>query len=158
MRRAILAFVALGVGIGSATSAGADIFDCNVATVAAFSDRTHVSCSPADGLISYFAVPASQRDLASRLLAVGLVAQVTGGGLNIYFDPADTSGSSVGCQAGNCRVITGVEARPITPLADNTGRAVGALAAVVAPEPGAPLEALAVGSVLAALLLRRRLE
>ena len=90
-----------------------DIFVCSPATVAAFTNRVHVSCSPADGAISYFAYcSATDSALSSRFLSVFTTAKATGKNLNIYFDPADTSGSSCGCLSGNCRVLTGAEVRP----------------------------------------------
>jgi hypothetical protein len=97
----------------AAPSAPSDIFDCAPSTVAAFTDRVHVSCNPADGAISYFAYCSTKDSAtANRFLSIFTTAKALGKGINIYFNPSDTSGTSCGCQTGNCRVITGAEVRP----------------------------------------------
>jgi hypothetical protein len=97
----------------AAPSAPLTTFDCAPSTVAAFTNRVHVSCSPADGSIIYFAYCSTKDSAgANRFLSVFTTAKALGKGINIYFDPADTSGTSCGCQAGNCRVITGAEVKP----------------------------------------------
>jgi hypothetical protein len=102
-----------GKVLAAAPAAPVNIFDCTPQTVAAFSDRVHVSCSPADGSIVYFAYCSTKDSAtANRFLSVFTTAKALGKGINIYFDPTDTSGTSCGCQAGNCRVIQGAEVRP----------------------------------------------
>jgi hypothetical protein len=161
MRGTGFALAILAVLVAVASSAQAETYSgCQVGGVAAFKKRTHVRCSqPYSGTtISYFAAPATDRDLASRLMADGLVAQVTGAPLDIYFTLADTSGTSVGCGSSDCRLISGVETSGVGPLVTGTtpGRTAGALAAIVAPEPDASFAALGAGSVLVLLGHRRR--
>jgi hypothetical protein len=163
MRNVVLAFVTLAVGVGAARSEGAEFkVGCQVAGVGVYSQRVYVRCDqPYTGTsIVYFAVPASNRDLATRAQADGLVAQVTGTPVDIEFSLADLSGSGIGCSNVDCRLMSGLEIRGVGPLVARTapGREAGALAAIVAPEPHASLEALAAGAVLVALVLRRRLS
>ena len=154
----------LAVFVAVASSARAEVYQgCQVGGVAAFKQRTHVRCSqPYSGTaVVYFAAPATDRDLASRLLADGLVAQVTGAPLDIYFTLSDTtSGASAGCLSSDCRLISGVETAGVGPLVAGTapGRAAAVLAAIVAPEPDASSAALGVGSVLVLLRTRRIVE
>lgn len=97
----------------AAPSAPTRVFNCVPQTVAAFSNRVHVSCSPADGAIIYFAYCSTKDSAgANRFLSVFTTAKVTGKSLYIYYNPTDTSGTSCGCASNNCRVIYGAEARP----------------------------------------------
>jgi hypothetical protein len=97
-------------------SAPADVHTCTPSHVGAFADRVHVRCSnpgqPGPS-IYYFAFCSSiDPALASRYLSVFTTAKVTGKNLSIYYDPADTSGTGCGCNAGDCRLIWGVEVQP----------------------------------------------
>ena len=111
---ALLLGLSLKAKVSAATpSAPADIFNCTPSTVAAFTDRVHVSCNPADGSIVYFAYCSTKDSAtANRFLSVFTTAKALGEGVNMYFNPSDTSGTSCGCQSSNCRVITGAEVRP----------------------------------------------
>jgi hypothetical protein len=143
------------VGATLAGSADAAVYQCAVRAVAAFTNRVHVQCTqPYNTTISYFAAPASDRDLASRMEAIGLVAQVTGTVVNLYFNPSDTSGTNFGCQASDCQRITGIEVVGPGPLASAPAGSLSATIASTLPEPGAPAEALAAGATL--LVWRRR--
>ncbi len=102
-----------GALIHHANAATADIFVCTPVTVASFGNRVAVYCNPTDGAINFFAVcTAPDVSWAARALSLFATAKVANKDLNIYFNPADTSGASCGCQTADCRAITGVEIRP----------------------------------------------
>ena len=83
----------------------ADWISCTPINVTTYAIRLHVQCaSPING-ISYFAVSTSDADNAARVLSVISTAQVAGRTLTILYDPADTSGSPIGCAASSCRLI-----------------------------------------------------
>jgi hypothetical protein len=110
----LLAVSSYRARVSAATSSPLDIFNCTPSTVAAFTNRVHVACSPAaPNNITYFAYCSTNDSaIANRFLSVFTTAKVTGKGLNIYYNPNDTSGTSCGCQSGDCRVIQGAEVRP----------------------------------------------
>jgi hypothetical protein len=111
---AILAgFLRIPTASAAAPDTPAAVFNCAPSTVAAFTNRVHVSCNPAAGAITYFAYcSAKDPGGASRFLSVFTTAKAIGKNLNIYYNPNDTSGTDCGCQTGDCRVITGAEVRP----------------------------------------------
>ncbi len=55
--------------------------------------------------IFWYAYPTSDSANASRMLSIFETAKATGATVTFYFDTADTSGTSYGCQASNCRAI-----------------------------------------------------
>lgn len=158
MNRVLLVVCALAA---FARPAAAEVFiDCHIQVVGTFETRVHILCDQPfpSTTIQYFATPASNREMASRMEAIGLVAQVTGASVFVYFNLADTSGSSFGCQASDCRKITGIEVHGVGPLVSSAGgRVAGSLAALTVPEPSGEDEALAATASLAWLLTRRRL-
>jgi len=89
-------------------------YSCTPLTVGSFFDRVHVFCSAAaPGGISYFAYCTSFNSAnASRMLSIFTAAKATGKDIGMYYDPNDLNGASCGCQASNCRVISGAEIRP----------------------------------------------
>ena len=77
---------------------------CTPIVVGEFNNRIHVRCSvPVSGIV-YFAVATSDANRAARHLALWSTALVTGRDLRIYYDPANTSGVSIGCGASDCRL------------------------------------------------------
>jgi hypothetical protein len=72
------------------------------------SPRVHVRCASSTGGIQYFAVSTRNPAVAARVLTVLTAAQVAGRTLNITYDPADTSGTNIGCGASDCRLIEAV--------------------------------------------------
>jgi hypothetical protein len=58
--------------------------------------------------IIWFAYPTSDSANASRMLSVFETAKATGATVTVYFDTADTSGASYGCDPTNCRAIWAV--------------------------------------------------
>jgi hypothetical protein len=89
--------------------------------VAAFLDRVHIFCqsttpvatAPAlNAAILWFAVPTSPDSAtASRFMSLLQTAVITAKPIWLNLNPDDTSGSSFGCGAANCRRILGVEMR-----------------------------------------------
>jgi hypothetical protein len=82
---------------------------CTPVNVANFSTRVHVRCSVAVSGILYFAVSTSNANNAARTLALFATALASGHDLRIYYDAANTSGTAIGCQAGDCRIADAVE-------------------------------------------------
>jgi hypothetical protein len=97
------------LGSGVATAEPTDTF-CVPVQVVVFADapRQHVRCAAAVGSIIYFAISTVETALAARVLSILTTAQVAGRTLIIRYDPADTSGTSIGCQANDCRLILAV--------------------------------------------------
>ncbi|HET9033381.1 MAG TPA: hypothetical protein VFN25_10800 [Dokdonella sp.] len=92
----------------SATSPAATTV-CTPVNAGVFDTRIHVRCSTAVSGIIYFAAPTSNNNRAARLLAILTTAVASSHNLVIYYDPADTSGTSIGCNASDCRLIQSVE-------------------------------------------------
>ena len=86
--------------------------DCIIWNIAVFPDRVHVLCTTVtvDGAanIWYFAYPTSDSAGASRFLSMFETARAVGSHLTIYFNAGDHTGTVFGCQAADCRKITGV--------------------------------------------------
>jgi hypothetical protein len=94
--------------LGAGTAAGTTIdVSCVPIQVAVFTNapRLHVRCAASVGGIIYFALSTADSPLAARVLSILTTAQVAGRTLGIRYDPADTSGTSIGCQANDCRLI-----------------------------------------------------
>jgi hypothetical protein len=92
-------------------------YQCNspsVEHVAVFANRVHVWCqttTPMAG-ISWFAFPtAPDSAAASRFLSLFQSSAISGRYVWLELDPADTSGSSFGCAAADCRRVFGAELR-----------------------------------------------
>jgi hypothetical protein len=98
-------------------------YQCNspsVEHVAVFTDRIHVWCqttTPANGGpaltgISWFAFPTSPDSAeASRFLSLFQTSAISGRYVWLELNPTDTSGTSFGCGASDCRRIVGAELR-----------------------------------------------
>ena len=65
----------------------------------------HCAASYPTTAIKWFAYPTSNSATASRMLSIFETAKATGSTVTFYFDTADTSGTSYGCLAGDCRAI-----------------------------------------------------
>lgn len=96
-------------------------YQCNAAThVAVFTNRIHIYCAsttpvgtapPLTG-IYWFAFPTSPDSAAaSRFMSILQSSKIIGGTVWLELDPNDTSGTSFGCGATDCRRIFGVELR-----------------------------------------------
>ncbi len=95
---------------------------CNATNhVAVFMDRVHIFCqstSPIGGAptlsssITWFAIPTSPDSAAaSRFMSLLQTSVITSKPIWIMLDPDDTSGTSFGCGAADCRRIYGMEMR-----------------------------------------------
>ncbi len=94
------------VDSSSVASPSAEIWvSCVPIQVVAYVSRIHVQCQTAIGGVSYFALSTSNTANVARILSVLTTAQVAGRTLSILYDPADLSGSSIGCQNADCRLI-----------------------------------------------------
>jgi hypothetical protein len=101
----------------SSPAAPTQFYQCTVDNVAAFTNRVHAHCTVPyvynTSNIYWFAFCSTvDSATASRMLSVFTTAKALNGHLGLYFNPADTSGTSCGCGSGDCRVITGAEVRP----------------------------------------------
>jgi hypothetical protein len=81
---------------------------CTPVQSMAYSSRIHVKCSASVGGIYYFAASTSNADNAARMLSTINAGLVSGRTLSILYDPADLSGSSIGCSNSDCRLIQAV--------------------------------------------------
>jgi hypothetical protein len=89
--------------------------------VAVFQERVHVYCqttTPVAGApslnaaILWYAIPTSPDSAAaSRFMSLLQTSVITAKPIWLLLDPNDTSGSSFGCGAANCRRIYGMEMR-----------------------------------------------
>jgi hypothetical protein len=98
-------------------------YQCNspsVEHVAVFTNRVHVWCqsttavggAPALSGIYWFAFPTSNDSAAaSRFLSLFQTSAISGRYVWLEVNPTDTSGSSFGCAAGDCRRVFGAELR-----------------------------------------------
>jgi hypothetical protein len=97
-------------------------YQCNPTQhVAVFTNRVHVYCStttPVGGApalspsIFWFAVPTSpDTQFASRIMSLLQTAVITGRAVWLEVNPTDTSGTSYGCGASDCRHVYAVEMR-----------------------------------------------
>jgi hypothetical protein len=127
----LLAAVALSrnVNTQAASQASSDApnalywYTCNGPNnhIGLFTDRVHIYCdstTPVAGApalsasIHWFTVPTSPDSAAaSRFMSLLQTSVITGKPVWVELDPNDTSGSSYGCAAGDCRRIYGMEMR-----------------------------------------------
>ena len=82
---------------------------CTPTGVASFSNRIHVRCSQSFSGIAFFAYKAGDSAGAARYMSLASSAMISGRNLRILYNPADQSGTAIGCQAGDCRLLTGME-------------------------------------------------
>jgi hypothetical protein len=79
--------------------------NCTPLNVAAYSNRIHVKCVETVGGIQWFAASTANAANAARILSLLSTAQAAGRTLSILYDPDDTSGTSIGCAATDCRLL-----------------------------------------------------
>lgn len=104
----------ISTGLLSSLHAFAASASCTVSDVTVYSNRVHVRCTTRtvdqmpDGTrdIYYFAVPTSDAVLADRFMTVGMTALVSGRRFVVHYTSGDTSGTSFGCEAHDCRKAT----------------------------------------------------
>lgn len=71
--------------------------------------RIHIRCSNPQSGITFFAYGTADQNNATRFLALGSAAVISGRQIYIAYDPNDTSGTSIGCGISDCRLIQFVE-------------------------------------------------
>jgi hypothetical protein len=95
--------------VHAATPLSPATFTCTPNGVVSANVRVVVRCPTLyNSAIFWFAYPTSDSATASRMLSVFETAKATGATVTVYFDSADTSGSSYGCDPANCRAIWAV--------------------------------------------------
>jgi hypothetical protein len=108
LRNVAAAWLVAGAAMLAPLPARAADASCVPVQVAVFTNRLHVRCAAAVGGIHYFAMATSDAALSARVLSILTTAQVAGRTLGIEYEPSDTTGAAIGCQAADCRVIRGV--------------------------------------------------
>ncbi len=88
--------------------AAAQWVSCVPINVTTYPLRMHVQCQAPISGISYFAASTADTASAARILSILTTAQVAGRTLNVLYDPADTSGTAIGCPSSDCRLIQAV--------------------------------------------------
>lgn len=89
----------------------ASLFACTTSSVAVYNNRVDVQCTTAptdDTSVYYFAVPTTDAGNAARYLSLFTTARITGKVIYLTYTAGDISGAAWGCQAGDCRAISGV--------------------------------------------------
>ena len=95
--------------LSSATQAFAAFYTCNSVDVATYANRVHVRCDKAaSGGIVFFAVATANSAHAARILSVLMMAHLTTRKIVVEYNPNDTSGTSFGCLAHDCRRLLSV--------------------------------------------------
>ena len=95
-------------GSPSPLSAASTFVSCVPVGIMTFSSRVHVQCQTPISGVSYFAASTADAANVARILSVITAAQVAGRTLTVLYDPADTSGTAIGCLAADCRLIQAV--------------------------------------------------
>jgi hypothetical protein len=87
----------------------ANFYCASVNNVAAFDNRVHLRCSPADGSIAYFAYATDPSNIATanQILAVANTAFALGEGVWVYYY-SSSDYNPPGCNIGDCRGLYGV--------------------------------------------------
>ena len=98
---------------GPTVASAANPFNCKIDNISVFTDRIQVKCSSSTGGINIFAtsaVPANEI-YADRYYDLMQLAYSKARPLTIYYD--ENSGANPpGCQATDCRNITGLKLKP----------------------------------------------
>ena len=81
---------------------------CVPVAIVTYAVRVHVQCQTAISGVSFFAASTADAANAARVLSVITAAQVAGRTLSVLYDPADTSGTAIGCLAADCRLLQAV--------------------------------------------------
>jgi hypothetical protein len=95
-------------GSTSQASVASTWVSCVPVGIVTYAVRVHVQCQTAISGVSYFAASTADAANVARVLSVISAAQVAGRTLAVLYDPADTSGAAIGCQAADCRLIQAV--------------------------------------------------
>jgi hypothetical protein len=102
-------FFILILVIFGAAAVQAATFNCTLKDVVVFGNRIHCQCTTTtpDGSsnIRYFAVSTADAKLADRVMTVCMTILASGRRFIAGYTSGDTSGSSFGCSASNCRKL-----------------------------------------------------
>jgi hypothetical protein len=112
--KAQLLLAVLAAATAISTPACAEWASCTPVNVAQIEERIHIQCeqpvSVGAASIHFISLPTTggsdESQTAARFMAVGMTAIVTGKQVGFWFTAGDTSGSSYGCGADNCRKPT----------------------------------------------------
>jgi hypothetical protein len=105
-----LAFLGFSITMPFFLSAPANAAEitCTPINAGVYSNRVHVKCQESFSGITYFAVPASNTNTASRVLDVITSAITSGKKVAVQYTPSNLSGSTFGCLNSDCRVIDAI--------------------------------------------------
>lgn len=101
----LVSMMMVGGWAATPSTAEAAVHVCSIADVAVFPERVHVRCTAGAGAIRFFAVPTEDAIMSSHVLSMLLVSYAEGFPVRVDYDPADTSATSFGCAAHDCRRI-----------------------------------------------------
>jgi hypothetical protein len=114
---AVIAAIILGPFAARPSIAGEMFAGCQPTEMGVFTkkqsgNRVHVRCStaPAGTSIYWFAYGSNDSANADKFLNVINFAMQNGKTLTIWYDPISQKGPSIGCQAGDCRLIEAMTA------------------------------------------------
>lgn len=82
---------------------------CTPAGVATFANRIHIRCAQSFSGIVFFAYASRDTAGAARTMSIATSALIAGRSVVIFYDPADQAGTRIGCLAGDCRLLRGLE-------------------------------------------------
>ena len=80
-------------------------YACKPESIFAAYLRVHVKCSNPINGIQIFAASTDASDQSTRFLTLMSQARGSGKDVHVFYDPDDTSGTSFGCKAEDCRKI-----------------------------------------------------
>ena len=107
---ALLAGLVCGLLIGATrASAAQTVVICTPKGVATFSNRIHIRCAQSFSGVFFFAYGSKDSAGAARYMSMATSALISGRNVRIFYDPADQSGASIGCQTSDCRLLRGLE-------------------------------------------------
>jgi hypothetical protein len=118
----IVCLISMLLAVAGTTEAANHWYQCNPPThIGLFNDRLHVFCTtttPIAGApalnpaIAWFAVPTSPDSAAaSRFMSLWQTSVLSLKPIWLFLDPSDTSGTTFGCAAADCRRVIGTEMR-----------------------------------------------
>lgn len=108
-----LALAATLACAGATANAGPTVADvtvvCTPAGVGTFPNRVHVRCSQSFSGIALFAAETADAAAAARYMSMATSALIAGRNLRVSYDPADQTGTKIGCETKDCRLLKGLE-------------------------------------------------
>jgi hypothetical protein len=110
IKHLVLASLVLGMlsTSGEAIAAQKSVI-CTPNGVATFPSRIHIRCAQSFSGIVFFAHKSSDSAGAARNMSMATSALISGRNVRVFYDPADQSGSKIGCNVKDCRLLKGLE-------------------------------------------------